>query len=293
MERIRSHWPQVSLQVLAEGTTVLAPPLVGRQPTLVCSYIITHMAKKKKQVEENAAAESPNAATHVAPASPEGTLASRKAAFDAKVASLGITLSPFEVNSLGLKVVVPVPTNYADFDTLAGETNAALREGIRNILYRGTLAVFRNEFCDRLEEVSKVPRRFALAKNPDGTDKVDTDGTPVVESWEAEAVYVKRVAGDNPEQYQYIADEINSLLTFDPSRPEPKSAGPKAIAKVFLKTAQDIFDQGRGERVIAGLAAKLGLTPVSQDVAGLAALVKEDQRRKQAGLVEEYKSIGA
>lgn len=250
------------------------------------------MTKRHKQEEApDAPVETPHETTPVATApkaeTPKATLAEKRATFDSMMSKKGITLTSKEFNSLGLKVTIPVPTSVEDFDTLAGEQGAALREGIGNIVYRGPLAVFRNELCDRVEAITKIARKFTITKNDDGTDKLDSDGTPVVEKWEAEAVYIKRVAGDNPEQFQSIANEISSSLTFDPSKPEPKSAGPKSIAKVYLKTAQDLFDQGRGEKVIAALSAKLGIAaPVT--VEGLASLVKEDQRRKQAALVSEY-----
>lgn len=227
-------------------------------------------------------------ATTAPAADAKPTLAEKRAKFDTSISARGITLVPKEFNSLGLKVTILVPTTVEDFDTLAGEQGAALREGIGNIVYRGPLAVFRNELCDRVEVISKIARKFVQDTNDDGSPKFDTDGTtPIIKSWESEAVYLKRVAGDNPEQYQSIANEISALLTFDPSKPEPKSSGPKAIAKVYLKTATDLFDQGRGPKVIAALSAKLGLT-VTEDIAGLATLVKEDQRRKQAAMTAEY-----
>ena len=248
------------------------------------------MAKHKQEQPETEApqeqAAPPSAPVAAATPAPKPTAAEKNAAFQAKLSRLGITLSPAKFNSLGLNVTVNVPTSVSDFDALAEKPGECLAQGVKNIVYRGALAVFRAELCEAVEAKTGIARTFEPELAADGTEKKDTEGNVVVKRWEPEAVYLKRVAGDNPEQYQSLADSISATLVFDPTAPEPKTPGTKKLAAVYTTTAQQLFDQGRGEQVIASLQTKLGITAPSVDVLGLAALIKEDQSRKK--LVNEY-----
>lgn len=258
------------------------------------------MAKHKHEQEAEAPLEetTPEVASPT-PETPKASVSDLHAAFQKKLSDNGITLVPQLFNSLGgLKVVVSVPTSEPDFDTLAGKKGACLQEAIKNIVYRGALAVFRNEFCEALELKTGIARKYEAELLADGSEKKDEEGNVVIKKWEPEAVYVKRVAGDNPEQFQGLADSICTTLIFDPTAKEPKAPGTKKMAAVYLTTATQLFDQGRMEVVIAKLSEKLGVVvsePSFTDGSDkdiriniLAGLIKEDQARKK--LVNEYAS---
>lgn len=248
----------------------------------------------KRHNEESKAKTAP-VSTPEPVAAPKPTASAEHAAFMEKVNSLGITLLPEKFRSLGLNVTVNVPTSVTDFDALAEKPGECLAQGVKNIVYRGALATFRNALCEAVEAKTGIARKFEPELDADGTEKKDTDGNVVIKKWEAEAVYIKRVAGDNPEQYQALADDISSTLTFDPTAPEPKAPTSKKLAAVYLTTAQQIADRdGSVEKVMASLETNLGLIAPTRDVAGLAALIKEDQRRKAAAkaaaMATEYSS---
>jgi hypothetical protein len=205
-----------------------------------------------------------------------------------KAEALGITLVDAEFESLGgLKIKLGVPSSVTDYDKLAGKDGATLADAIKNTVYRGPLAVFRDKFCTALEAKSGIERAFKPELDDKGQPKVDKDGSAIGSYTESEARYVKRVAGDNVAQYQSLADEISASLVFDPSARDPKTSGPKKLAKMYTEAAQSLFDQGRGADVVEKLNTKLGTT-FPATVEGLALAIKEDQNKKS--LAAEYAS---
>lgn len=237
------------------------------------------------------------AATPATPATTpkvEATLQSKFADFTKTVAAKGVTLTPRTFNSLGLDVTIGVTTSVSDFDKLAGKDGEALDQAVKNIVYRGPLATFRDELCAEVEKLKGVKRKAEYELNDDGTEKL-VDGEKVFAGWaESEAKYIKRVAGDNPKQFQDIANNIAKYLTFDPSAPEPKSTGPKTTAKVYLTTAQEIMDRpadgssgAPASRVHSALQTKYGVQ-TDFTVEGLAALIKIDQDAKKKLLSKDY-----
>lgn len=211
-----------------------------------------------------------------------------KEAQAAKLSDLGITLTPVKFNSLGLNISIDVPSSIDDFDQLAGKTGEALNQAVRNVVYRSTLPVFREELCNAIAAKTGIERNaeFEVDEQTKEIKKDEKTGEPIFLRWsETEAKYLKRVAGDNVEQFAELANGIAAQLAFDPTASAPKASGPKKLAKMYLETAQALFDQGRGETVAANLATKLGLV-VEPTVEGLAAAIKEDQSRKK--LADEY-----
>lgn len=255
--------------------------------------------------EKKTAAKVPESAPVVAATTPkatppplpkvEATLQSAHADFVKLVASKGITLTTRTFNSLGLDVAIGVVTSVKDFDALAGKDGEALEQAVKNIVYRGALAVFRDELCAQVEKKTGIERKAEYEMNEDKSVKVGEDGSPIFVSWlESEAKYLKRVAGDNPKQFQDIANSIAQYLVFDPSASEPKSTGPKTTAKIYLTTAQQIFDRpadgsqgATADKVHAALATKYGVS-TDLTVEGLAALVKIDQDAKKKLLSKDY-----
>ncbi len=208
------------------------------------------------------------------------------------------------VKTLGFEINVLVPSTVEDFDTLAGNKGSALKSAIMNVIYRSVLATFRSDFCDKLEEVTKLARP---TRDTGKTRKVKTeaaDGT-VTETEEAILVWAKteseyfdivvatiaKEQGKTMEEviasFKDLADQVAAAIKFDPSESAPSTAGPKKIAKQYLDTAQTIITAGGAEKVAAKLSALLNKT-VTPDLEGLARAIAEDQANKRKQLAAEY-----
>lgn len=203
------------------------------------------------------------------------------------------------IRSLGFsQLAVSVPDSYEEFDRLAKRAGAALDEAVKNVLYRSTLASFRDLFTEELQTISGLERHSEAILGKDGNPKVDEDKNELYRYTETENDYFDRavahlMATKGLDRDSIIAELATSAqavldkLPFDPSATERSSAGPKKVAKTYLEVAQKIISEGRAETVAAKLTELLGLT-VHTDEQSLGRAIAEDQRRKRLAIKSEY-----
>ena len=214
-------------------------------------------------------------------------------------------MQDLKAKSLGMDFTIQVPSSVEEFDQLAGREGATLDEAINNVLYRSFHAEFRPTFLHGSEELgiegiekqTGIERRTKVV-TPAKTDeagKVTED--EVIAYDESEANYFKRVCaekGVESTHFQPYAQEVASLLKFDPKKAPRQSSGPKKVAKQYLDAAAQIEKEGRLETSAANLQSKLS-TPestwvVEATVESVARAISEDQRRKRAqqNIASEY-----
>jgi hypothetical protein len=163
-----------------------------------------------------------------------------------------------EYRSLGIDVELNTPETVEEFDSLAKRANACLDEATNNVVYRGMLAKFRETFCKRVEDETKIERKRKVAMK-DGKPIVK-DGEEVTHWDETEADYFKRVCAElkrEPSTFQSIADDVAKSLVFDPTEREGKERGPVKLAKMYVEKATEVLTQGRAEKVIAHIQKDL------------------------------------
>lgn len=168
-----------------------------------------------------------------------------------------------KVNSLGYDLDYQVPSSVEEFDQLAKQAGACLREATNNIIYRSTLAVFRDTFCEKVSEATGIARKTKIVKPEvrDAEGKVTQEQT---EAWdETEKVYLDRVAAELVSSGAYptveaakaslagLAQETINGIAFDPSKAERASAGPKKTPKTYVDTAKAIVEACGGDLSVA------------------------------------------
>jgi hypothetical protein len=203
------------------------------------------------------------------------------------------------IRSLGFsQLTVSVPDSYEEFDRLAKRAGAALDEAVKNVLYRSTLASFRDLFTEELQTYSGVERKTKPVLNKDGSPKLDEDKNEISVYDQTENDYfdtaVAHLAASKGVDRDTIISELTSLaqsvldkLPFDPSATERASAGPKKVAKTYIEVAEKLIAEGRAETVAAKLSELLGIT-VTAEVQSLGRAIAEDQRRKRLAIKSEY-----
>lgn len=207
-----------------------------------------------------------------------------------------------QVKTLGLLINVLVPASVEEYDQLAKKSGAALESANANTIYRSVLAKVRDGFTDKLAELTGIARKTKesgkFEKFPDGSKNdagedvagKDDPSKPILVYIETEADYFDRVIVETKsprESFASLVQEVADTVKFDPSASEATPKGPKVTAAIYLKTAQDLIDAGRGEIVAAKLSESLGLV-VEPTKESLGAAIAEDQRRKKAALANEY-----
>lgn len=190
--------------------------------------------------------------------------------------------------SLGLNVVISVPESVEEYDKLAGKDGAALADATVNTVYRSVLNVFRAQIADAVEKQSGVARKRTYKVDANGAQVLDDEQNPIIETEEPEAKYISRVAGDNVEQFQTLADEIATKLIFDPKVKERAAFAPKKLAQKFIDAATQIITAGHGEAVASALSAKLAIAVDGTSAESLGSAIRLDQTKKS--LVGEYVS---
>lgn len=156
--------------------------------------------------------------------------------------------------SLGLDVVLNVPSSVEEFDQNAKRQGACLDEAINNCVYRGCLAEFRDSFQAVVAEKTGIQRATKPVIDPDTKQPKVVDGEALEEWEESEAKYIGRVRRekgwlDNDNGVlQGWADEIASALVFDASAPERKAPKPKKLGDKFRAVAQRIFGNNTQEK---------------------------------------------
>lgn len=141
-------------------------------------------------------------------------------------------------SSLGLNVTLSVPESVEEFDQNAKRSGACLDEATNNVVYRGSLAEFRDSFCEKLSEQSGVSR---LTKS---SGKKDADGNDILVYAESEAEYAKRVAAEKNVEvstFQPLADEVAASITFDAAARERKAPAPKKLPDWAKKVAEEFL----------------------------------------------------
>lgn len=180
------------------------------------------------------------------------------------------------IKSLGIEVVVQVPSTIDEFNSLGGDV---LKEAINNVLYRSFLAELRDRFVERVGNMTNVKRKVIPGKPK-------KDGTPGKDSWgESEGKYLDRVCAEEEVELESFAELMTTAqqggyipdgetekvepLVFDPKKAERES-GPKVPAKTYLNAAQQVIDAGNASVVSANLSKILNreITPEKESIAG-------------------------
>ena len=223
-------------------------------------------------------------------------------------------MSPIEIKSLGFKLVKQVPDSVDEFDRLAKENGAALREANRNVLYRSTLAEFRNTFLhgsdadgDRpaivgLDASTGIDRKSKITR----AEERDAENNIIKEeqsAWaETEDEFFSRVCAELTKSGQYpsveaaqasLASQAQTVLDsipFDPSKTERKSAGPKKIPNTYMEVAKEIVNAKGGDvdAACAAFTRKTALEVNPKTVEALAAAVWADQKAQKAKIAASY-----
>lgn len=197
-----------------------------------------------------------------------------------------------KVESVGVEFEISVPSTVEEFDELAKKPGTCLEQANRNILYRGVLANFRNDFTEALQKKTGIPRLSEPGK-------AKKDGTPGEDVYtESEAKYVARVLAETKTKVSDFADVVVEVLaaknedgslkiSFDPSV-QVRESKPKTLAKMYLEAADGIIAKGGTfEKSSAKLAAKLG-HPVEATREGIAAAIKEVEDAARQERANEY-----
>lgn len=131
-----------------------------------------------------------------------------------------------------------MPATVEEFDQNAKRSGACLDEAVNNCVYRGSLAEFRDTFCEQLESTSGVER----ATKDSG--KKDDKGQPILTYTETEGDYAKRVAaekGVDITSFQSLADSVAAAIVFDASARERKAPTPKKLPDWAKKVAEEFL----------------------------------------------------
>lgn len=189
-------------------------------------------------------------------------------------------------NSLGVSVLLNVPSSVEEYNTLANRpnVNAVLEDAIDNVVYRSALADFRESFCAEIEKETGIARRREAVLDKDNNPKKDEAGNPVLKYAETEGDYLKRVLVeknyDDAGPFQALADAVATTITFDPSVRE-RTATAK-IAKTYLEAADKIISMGADAvaRAVKKLSDYLG-KEVGSDREALAGAIKAKQDKQR------------
>jgi hypothetical protein len=193
-------------------------------------------------------------------------------------------------NSLGVSVLLSVPSSIEEYDQLAKRVNATLDDAIDNVVYRSALADFRESFCAEVEKETGIARKRETVLDKDNNPKKDESGNTVTKYSETEGDYLKRVCSeknyDDAGPFQALADVVASTITFDPSVREKKEGSAK-VAKTYLEAADKIIGMGAEavDRARTKLANYLGRELASigadRDSIGAAIKAKQDKQRQE------------
>ena len=199
-----------------------------------------------------------------------------------------------EYRTLGYTLPFQVPDSVEEFNKNAwkadaGEGNPCLTEGINNIIYRGSLAEFRNTFLHGRDEekddkgvVTKtaiegvdtktgILRKTEEVQGKDGKVRMK-DGEPVTRPIESEEKYFDRVIATLVEDkkfasedlarahFESFAKEVAAQITFDAAARERSFAGPRKLAAKYKLTAARIIAAGTIAKANANYLSNIGKT---------------------------------
>jgi len=203
-----------------------------------------------------------------------------------------------------------------EFDQLAKRSGAGAESAVNNEIYRGVLADFRSEFCERIEAKTNIKRKVKISGRTRKNDAGEEEPIEVYD--ESEGKYVDgtlaQIAKDRgvsellaPVEFASILDEIMSaveevngetkpLIRFDPTRAERKVGGPKKLPDVYRKAALAIQSKGKLDAFIKHYGVQL--LPESTDEEKVEAVgfkmkqLEDAERKAQEALVaDKYGSL--
>ena len=199
--------------------------------------------------------------------------------------------------SLGLVVNLQVPSTYAEFDQLAKKEGAALDEAIKNVVYRGSLAEFRDVLLHGqkanpdtgtvavtgMDDIFKMERQTEPVKDKEGKIKTNAKGEEITKYSETEDEFFSRIVATHKvseQDQQALADTVSSAITFDPSATERKPAAPKKLAAKYLENAKKLLAGGKIDELNKRLSKSINKQfstsgDATKDADALGWLVKE------------------
>ncbi|MGC8830938.1 MAG: hypothetical protein ACP5TE_14320, partial [Verrucomicrobiia bacterium] len=122
------------------------------------------------------------------------------------------------IKTLGLKFNVDVPTTAEEFDQIAGQAGACVKEAVANVLYRSVFAHARAAVCERIASTG-FPRK---------TRTVKSNGKETVVIDETEAEYVRRYLAATGKSIADLENIVAGIqLKFDPARKARIRSTPK------------------------------------------------------------------
>ena len=213
--------------------------------------------------------------------------------------------------SMGCDFNVPVAVSTEAYDTLANKEGAAKDSANSNTTYRSTLPKVRDRFADVVEAFltekypnlveGDDPEELVLRKTKEVSKGEDNEDVDTVFD-ESANEYLKRIlkvigSPGNPAPLQPCVDQVNEELKvgeytdengthsikFDPSGKERGTAGPKKVAKTYVKIATDIVNSGKGEQWAELWSQKLGFN-IEPSIEGIGRAIAENERRKREAL---------
>lgn len=200
-----------------------------------------------------------------------------------------------KVSTMDFELDILVPGSIEEYNSLAPKRdNPVLEDAILNIVYRGILNKFRDEFLDRLEKVTGVARGNS-----------GTEDEPV---WEKPAPYYARVKATVAQQrgldpaakatndaliaeWTPLAQEVISTFKFNPAEREA-TGGTPSLSKKYRKWAEEAFERGVAQKVAAALTAKGYPVEFSgdkeKDIVALARAITANEKAKAEAAKAEY-----
>lgn len=199
-----------------------------------------------------------------------------------------------QYSTLGFKLDFQVPETVDEFNKNAwkaetGEGNPCLAEGINNIIYRGSLAEFRDWFLHGREEkkddkgvvietaiagveqTSEIPRLTEEVKDKAGKVRMK-DGNPVLKYTESEEKYFDRVIATLVKDGKFASEdlarasfeahakEVAAQVLFDAAAKERSSTGPKRLPAKYKLTAARLIANDKVATANSQYLAKIGKT---------------------------------
>lgn len=207
--------------------------------------------------------------------------------------------------SLGLNVNLNVPSTSDEFDSLAKKAGACVEEAVRNVVYRGSLAEFRDVLLhgDKDKNITGMDMLFNLERisepvlDDKGVPKKDSKGVELTSYSESEGDFFKRIVATHKiteVDLQKLADVVNASLVFDPSAAERKPAQPKKLATKYSDIAKKLIAGGKIDELNKRFHKTIGKMftasgDKAKDIEALGWLVKEfseeNERQAMAKLV--------
>ena len=203
--------------------------------------------------------------------------------------------------SLGLNVNLSVPTDHAEFDTLAKKQGACVEEAVRNVVYRGSLAEFRDvllhgrdevkstdgtvtqKAIEGLDSIFKMERAVKPVLDKENKPKKNSKGEELTAYAETEEAFFDRIVATHKiteADQQKFANIVASQLVFDPSATERKPAAPKKLAAKYSENAKKIIAGGQIDKLNQRLHKAIGKQftatgEEAKDIESLGWLIKE------------------